>query len=95
MGASTSVQGRSFLKRKKSLGVWTNDEKKENEEGLIVLKTGAEFIAEHFFYGVPVVTSRKSVDPLSPVWISPDTSKVLQRVAAHEGEDLEKDWVFG
>jgi hypothetical protein len=82
-----------FFRRRKSLGLWTEQEKIEIANAQETLKNGAQFVAEHFYYGVPVVVTRQSIDPLSPIWVAPDTTKVLQRVGASEQLNLQKDWV--
>lgn len=53
---------------------------------------GADFVARHFFYGIPVVVAKQSVDPFSPVWIRADTEKVLQRDI--EVDKIEQEWVL-
>jgi hypothetical protein len=81
-----------LFKRKNSLGLWSEREKIEIEKATKMLKESAQFVAEHFYYGVPVVVSRKSIDPLSPIWVTPDTHKVMKRVEAIEQLELQKDW---
>ena len=53
---------------------------------------GAIFAAEYFFYGVPVVTTRQSVDPLSPLWVTADSEKALQRALVVD--EIAEEWVF-
>mmetsp|Transcript_24955 Transcript_24955/g.36806 ORF Transcript_24955/g.36806 Transcript_24955/m.36806 type:complete len:905 (+) Transcript_24955:149-2863(+) len=95
MGATSSLlnssnQSIKEQKRKNSLNLWTIDEKKEIEEGELILKKGVQYAAEHFYYGVPVVTTRQSLDPLSPVWVRADDEAAMQRGGAlHE---VEQEW---
>lgn len=82
----------TISRRKNSLGLWSPEEKLEIENAQKVLKESAEFVAEHFYYGVQVVVTRQSHDPLAPIWVTPNTYKVMQRVEASEQLELQKDW---
>jgi hypothetical protein len=83
-----------LFRRKNSLGLWSEQEKIDIETAKETLRNGAKFVAEHFYYGVPVIVTRQSIDPLSPIWVTPDTTKVMQRVEASEQFALQKDWVL-
>lgn len=96
MGSSISTinNNKDNKKRKNSLGLWSNEEKIKIENATKNFEKIAKYVSEYFYYGIPVKLTHQSIDPLSPLWVTPDTNKVMQRVQASEQDNLQKDWVY-
>lgn len=80
-------------KRKNSLNLWTENEKNEINKSKEIFQKILNYIVEYYYYNIPVIITHQTIDPLSPLWVKPDTEKVMKRVDAFEQIELQKDWV--
>lgn len=77
--------GSGFSASKTSL--WTEEEQKENETALKLQKKTAQSVATYFYYGLPIKVNKESADPLSPIWVLPDTSEIESRLKEEKSKN--------
>ena len=68
--------------------LWTEEEQKENEAALKLQKKTAQSVATYFYYGLPIKVNKESADPLSPIWVLPDTSEIESRLKEEKSKAL-------
>ena len=54
--------------------LWNDKELDDIEKVEKIQKKSFEFVIKHFYENVPLRFGRKSLDPISPMWIEPSPS---------------------